>query len=124
MDKSDIEKFRRNIGAGETVKIGEDSFHFKPLPLKHLPELMEFGKIISEQGENALMQKDNAAKLFEILKLFVINSYPDLGKQENEDLLDGFIKDNMELIQLVLMRTSIPKSTNQEKLDKIKDLIK
>ena len=117
MDKADIEKFRRVGGMGETITIGNEKFYFKPLPLKHLPELMDFSRI--SQDEGALMIKENASRLFEIMKAFVTHSYPDLAKEE--DVLDGFILNNMSQLQEVLIKTSTPKtsqslSENQSKM--------
>lgn len=45
MDKSTIEKFRRHMGTGKTLKLKtadgqEDDFYFKPLGAKFLPDFM------------------------------------------------------------------------------------
>lgn len=108
MDKADIEKFRRIGGLGETIEIGTEKFYFKPLPLKHLPELMDFSRITQEEGDKALMKKENATRLFNIMQTFVLHSYPALG--EEQDLLDNFILNNMAQLQEVLIKTSTPKS--------------
>ena len=118
MDKADIEKFRRVGGLGETIQIGDEKFYFKPLPLKHLPELMDFSRITQDEGDKALMKKENAMRLFDIMKAFVTHSYPDLANEE--DVLDGFILNNMSQLQEVLIKTSTPKtsglSENQSKM--------
>lgn len=46
MDRSTIEKFRRHMGVGKTIKLKtmdgqEDEFYFKPLTCEYLPDFMK-----------------------------------------------------------------------------------
>ena len=103
----DLERFRRNSGQGEQVDINGEKFYFKPMPLSQLPGLMDFGRITQEQGEKALMRKDNAERLFQILSNYVSYCFPEL--KDDEEVLDGFIINNMQVIQETMIKLSMPK---------------
>lgn len=119
MDRADIEKFRRHIGAGKTVQIGEDSFYFKPLTVRQLPDLLEVVGIM-QKGEQELFKKENAQKLFSLLKEFVRNSYPTL----EEEVLDEFVSANMMLLQETMVEVNSMTSSNvsESQKQKIKEL--
>jgi hypothetical protein len=56
MDHATIEKFRRHMGAGKTVKLKtpdgqEDEFYFKPLGVKYLPDFMYLALIMDTTPE-------------------------------------------------------------------------
>ena len=53
------------LGTQFPYKIGEDTFYFRPLKLKYMPDLMYLAKIMDEQKEEAFKNKDNAAALFD-----------------------------------------------------------
>lgn len=124
----DIERFRRNSGQGETIIINGEGFYFKPMPLSQLPNLMDFGRITQEQGEKAIMQKDNADRLFNIMKDYVKYCFPEL--KENNEVCDGFILNNMSEIQEIMIKLSMPKvsgdipESTKSAIDKIKNDIK
>ena len=120
----DVERFRRNSGQGEKVEIGGEMFYFKPMPLSQLPGLMDFGRITQEQGEQSLMKEENAARLFTIIKEYVTYCFPELIKEE--EICDGFIINNMAVIQETMIKLSMPKlggevsETTKSAIDKIK----
>lgn len=93
MAEFDIQKFRRHIGEGKHIQIGQDLFYFKPLKVKHLPMLMELSNIMNE-NDKAILEKDNAEKLFDLLKTFVKNSYPEL----DDEVCDDFVANNLSII--------------------------
>ena len=102
MDRNEIEKFRRHMGAGRYIKIknddgGEDEFYFKPLGCKYLPDFLQIasaldynpdqkreiselkiqlrqGKITQDQLNNKLEGYDamNETKIFEENKTWTI----------------------------------------------------
>ena len=104
----DIERFRRNSGQGEHVKIGNDMFYFKPLPLSKLPELMEFSELQDKQDKTkSTLSSEESRRMFEILKEYTIHCFPEL-KEDNE-LCDNFLRENIMVIMEKMMILSMPK---------------
>ena len=124
----DVERFRRNSGQGEMIDINGEKFYFKPMPLSQLPNLMEFGRITQEEGEKALMKRENAETLFNILKDYVQYCFPELRKED--EICDGFILNNMQTIQETMIKLSMPKmggevsETTKSAIEKIKQDVK
>lgn len=120
----DIERFRRNSGQGEIVDINGEKFYFKPMPLSQLPGLMDFGRITQEEGEKSIMKKENAELLFNIIKDYVQYCFPELKKED--DVCDGFIINNMQIIQETMIKLSMPKlggevsESTKSAIDKLK----
>lgn len=134
MEKNDIEKFRRHMGAGKSINLKnseghEDSFYFKPLGAKFLPDFMELALIMEytpdqkkqikeaksnklpqeeidslfddfdSQANQRLMKKENFTKVINLIDEMIKISYPDL----DDDLRSEFILNNFAELQGVLM---------------------
>ena len=69
MEQRDIEKFRKHMGLGKTMKIKnqdgtEDEFYFKPLGCKFLPDFMKLATSMDYSGS----QKRELSKMKQLVK--------------------------------------------------------
>jgi len=117
--------FNRHIVPAKEFKIGEDTFHFKPLSYQDLPlfwklvqkfDSMKSSLPDTKDGEEMTdEQTSQMLKLFDeetvtnLLKLSIRTvevSYPDLAK----DKVEAFARDNMFTLMNVIIELNTPKT--------------
>lgn len=124
---SEIEMFSRHIKPGGKVTIGDDVFHFKPLPWKFMPQYWETSKALSkmmggiefkegdEEDEKKAMEilesidGEVIAGLLELEFQMVKESYPKMA----DDTLRSFCRDNMMALMTPLLQLNVPATDDQ-----------
>lgn len=118
---NEFDKFKRNSGQPKTIKIGEDEFTFKPLPLICYPSFLWVGSQM-EKGKS-IEDKELTKEIFTLLDTFVTNSYPELI--QDKETKEAFIASNFFNLMSIMMEISSAFVSNlsdsqKEQIEKLK----
>ena len=118
---NEFEKFKRNSGQPKTIKIGEDEFTFKPLPLISYPSFL-WASAQMEKGKS-IEDKELTKEIFALLDVFVTNSYPEI--MQDKETKEAFIASNFFNLMGVMNEISSAfvnnlSDTQKEQIEKLK----
>ncbi|RLC29871.1 MAG: hypothetical protein DRH37_06630 [Deltaproteobacteria bacterium] len=128
ISKEEIEKLRKHMGLAQEFKIGNDTFHFKPLNAEDIPDLIEIIRVFKNAAESGkedttwldAMDRESMLKLIKLLKKMVSISYPDLSEEE----VKSFVSANFINLTIIMMQINDLGAKNvnriQEKLAELR----
>jgi len=85
----DVDKFMSHLGKSREFKIGEDTFHFKPLTVEYLPDVFSILNKVAANEEAPLSNLDeqSISVLTNLIRVMIKKSYPDLAKSFADKLI-------------------------------------
>ena len=96
MEQRDIEKFRKHMGLGKTMKIKnqdgtEDEFYFKPLGCQFLPDFMLLATLLDYSGSQKaeLREMKNKVKVGKSTKEELDRKYDLFDDLNSQKMLEG-----------------------------------
>jgi len=109
-DDDKMTKFKKHLGEGKEIEIGEEKFIIKPLTTDEAPLFFKFMKLFD--GKNMDLSKmdgDVSAAFTKILNSTLQKSFPEEWKENVEEVKQFGLRYMMELFEAIL-DINIPKS--------------
>lgn len=118
MDKEQIEKFRRHMGAGKTIKLKneeglEDEFYFKPLGCEFLPDFMSLALALDLNKSQKIILKEKESKVKKGEMDY--EEYKKIEEEFNDENMSKMLEQENSTIIIKLLKELV--KTNYPELD-------